>query len=297
MGRSEFENCHPIVNFFYFASVILWSMFLMHPVFVCVSLVCSFFYSILLNGKKAVKFNFGILIPSIAVMMLINVLFIHEGMTILFYLPNDNPVTLESIVYGAAAATMFVSVICWFSCYNRVVSSDKFIYLFGKIAPSLSLILSMALRFVPHYKVQAKAIVMAQAGIHGKSQEQGLIDKARRGLKAMSILTSWALENAIDTADSMKARGYGLKGRTSFHHFRFDNRDGVFLGLLLFLTAVMIWGTFNGAVSMRFYPTIQAALLGMKTAVTGGAYLLLCLLPILLETVEGIKWKYFRSKI
>jgi hypothetical protein len=50
---------------------------------------------------------------------------------------------MESIVYGLAAAFMFVTVIIWFSCFNAVMTSDKFIYLFGKVIPALSLILAM----------------------------------------------------------------------------------------------------------------------------------------------------------
>ncbi len=52
---------------------------------------------------------------------------------------------------------MFV-VIQWFSCYNKVMTSDKFIYLFGRLIPALSLILSMALRFVPGLTGQLKVI-------------------------------------------------------------------------------------------------------------------------------------------
>lgn len=43
------------------------------------------------------------------------------------------PLTLESIAYGCAAAVMLVAVLFWFSCYNEVMTSDKFMYLFGRI--------------------------------------------------------------------------------------------------------------------------------------------------------------------
>ncbi len=66
-----------------------------------------------------------------------NPAFNHEGATILAYLPSGNPLTLEFIVYGLSAAVMMASVILWFSCYNAVMTSDKFVYLFGRVIPAL----------------------------------------------------------------------------------------------------------------------------------------------------------------
>ena len=157
--NDAFSTFHPIVNFTWFAAVLIFSMFLMHPVFLTISLVSGFCYSIVLNGRKSLRFNLLHLLPLLLFMALLNPSFNHAGNTILFYLPSGNPITLESILYGVSAAAMFVSVILWFSCYNTIMSSDKFIYLFGRILPSFSLIFSMVLRFVPRYKAQIKAIV------------------------------------------------------------------------------------------------------------------------------------------
>lgn len=106
-------------------------MFFMHPVFLGISLLCGIAYSIRLNGMKAVKFNILYMLPILLLFAVMNPVFNHAGATIIVYV-NDNPITVESIVYGFASATMFVSVIIWFSCYNAVMTSDKFIYLFGR---------------------------------------------------------------------------------------------------------------------------------------------------------------------
>ena len=135
---NEFKTYHPIVNFTYFAFVIGFSCFLMHPVCLGISLLSGFVYSVMLKGKKAILTNLLYMIPLIAITALVNPMFNHEGITVLEYLPDDNPLTLESIVYGISAAVMLVSIICHFSCYNEVMTSDKFIYLFGKIIPAIS---------------------------------------------------------------------------------------------------------------------------------------------------------------
>jgi len=204
---SAFAGYHPIIGFLYFTFVILFSMFFMHPVCLLISLLCSFLYSVKLNGKKALVFNLFYLLPMLVIAALMNPAFNHEGVTILAYLSNGNPVTLESIAYGIGAATMLVTVICWFSCYNVVMTSDKFIYLFGRIIPSLSLILSMVLRFVPKFKSQIKTISNAQKCVGRDVSNGSVLKRAKNGLTILSIMITWAMENAIETADSMKSRG------------------------------------------------------------------------------------------
>lgn len=110
------------------------------------SFIGAFVYSVLLRGYDGFRTNIKYMIPLILLTALINPAFSHQGVTILTYFPSGNPLTLESIMYGIMAAFMLVTVICWFSCFNCVISSDKMVYLFGKAAPVLSLILSMTLR-------------------------------------------------------------------------------------------------------------------------------------------------------
>ena len=121
---NKFKTYHPVVNFIYFVFVIGFSMFFMHPLCLLISLACGFTYSVMLKGRRAIKTNLIYMLPMLILMALINPAFNHEGITILKYLPSGNPLTLESIIYGMSAATMIVSVICWFSCYNSVMTSN-----------------------------------------------------------------------------------------------------------------------------------------------------------------------------
>lgn len=81
-------------------------------------------------------------------MSLANPLFIHNGETVLFFM-NDNPITLEAIIYGGVSSLMIVGVLLWCRCYGAILTTDKFLYLFGRLIPKLGLILSMAFRFIP----------------------------------------------------------------------------------------------------------------------------------------------------
>lgn len=294
--RSTFETYHPIINFGYFCAVIILGMFLLHPVLLGIAIIASFSYSVLLNGRGAMKFNLLFLLPMMVVIAIVNPLFNHLGETVLWYF-LDEPITMESFLYGTVTACMFGTIILWFSCYNAIMTSDKFIYLFGRIMPSISLVFSMALRFVPAFRERIKVISRAQKCIGQDVTNGRLADKVRHGLKILSIMITWALENGIDTADSMRARGFGLKGRTVFSIYRFDARDTVVALLMVVFLAVVITGAALGVCRAEFFPSIEFHPLDPITAAVYGAYALLCFLPILLDIKEKIQWKLSQSKI
>lgn len=295
---NSFANLHPIILFTYFVAVIGFSMFFMHPIFQIIAITSAFTFSVILKGKKGLFFNTLYMLPMLLFMAALNPLFNHQGVTILFYIERTgNPVTLESCFYGISAAVMFVTVIMWFSCYNKIMTSDKFIYLFGRIIPSFSLLFSMVLRFVPRYIEKIKEISFAQKCI-GRDLSQGNVwQKAKNGLRILSIMTTWALENAIETADSMKSRGYGLPGRTSFSIYRFDRRDQWILSIMLGSIIVIFIGAIFGITSIRFFPSIKIAETSIYSFVVYMAYFVLCMLPVFITVQEEIKWKRIESKI
>jgi len=259
--------------------------------------VCAFTYSVMLKGTKAIKTNLTYMLPMMIAMSLINPVFNHKGVTTISYLPSGNPLTLESIYYGFAAAIMIASVICWFSCYNEVMGSDKFIYLFGKIIPSLSLIISMTLRFVPRFTAQLKVVNNAQKGMGRDVSRGGIIKRAKHGLDIVSIMITWSLDNAIETADSMKSRGYGLPKRTAFSIFTFDKRDKGALYFIMLSGIYTLIGSMMGGMYFRYFPSIKGADFSVFGVSVFISYLLLCVCPVIIEIWEAVRWRTLRSKI
>lgn len=297
MTATGFKTYHPIVNLIYFLFAIFFSMFFMNPISLAISLLCSFAYSAMLRGFSAVGKSMLFLLPLACAAAVINTAFSHEGITIITYLPSGNPLTAESIVFGATAAVMLINAILWFSCLNEIMTSDKYIYLFGRIIPSLSLVLSMTLRFVPKFKRQLKNITDAQRCI-GKSISSGnILRRAKNGLAILSIMTSWALENAADTADSMKSRGFGLPKRTSFSIFSFDKRDAFAAAFIVSAGIYTVIGYAVGGMYFRYFPSIKYAEPTPYNISIFFAYLSLCAYPIITELVEERKWNVTKSKI
>jgi len=297
MHRDAFSRFHPIVNFVYFSLVLLFSMFLMHPISLGISLCAALIYSVYLNGRKSVLFSVRMLLPMMLMAAVINPAFNHEGATILAYLPSGNPLTLESILYGLASSVMLASVITWFSCYNAVMTSDKFVYLFGRIIPALSLVLSMTLRFVPKFKAQLHVVSEAQRCVGRDVSSGTMLRRVKNAVTILSIMVTWSLENAIETADSMKSRGYGLPGRTAFSIYRFDERDKTALLWLCFCGFYICSGWMAGGLSWQYYPIIKGTYTDMFPISFQLSYLALCLTPVICNRTEDRKWRQLQSEI
>ena len=296
-NADTFAGFHPAVNFIFFALVLVFSMCFMHPVCLLISLVCSAVYAIRLNGEKAVRLSLRWFLPMLLLAAILNPAFNHQGVTILAYLPSGNPLTLESILYGLAAAVMLVSVMEWFVCYTAVMTSDKFVYLFGRIIPALSLVLSMALRFVPKFAAQYRIVRQSQRCIGRDASSGSIFHRIRCGVTIFSVMVTWALENAIETADSMRSRGYGLPGRSAFSIYRFDSRDRAALLWMLCCGGFIIAGWIAGGFAFNYYPMLSAAPVTPLTVMFPLAYLALCLTPVILDRKEERVWKRLNSEI
>lgn len=294
--RSVFSTYHPIINFGFFLAVIGIGIFLQHPVFVTAAVLASLTYALMLGGKGTLKFTLIFVLPMILVFAVVNPLINHRGSTVLFY-TNYSQITLEALIYGVISGFVLATVLLWFSCYNKIMTSDKFVYLFGKIMPAISLIFSMVMRFVPNFKMQIQKISDAQKCI-GRDVSNGTKkEKIRHGMKILNIMFTWALENAIDSADSMRSRGYGLKNRSTFSIYRFDARDTLAAIYLAVMTLIVLAGAVSGKCAIEFYPEIVMAEFDIWTIIVYVAYILLCFFPIAVEVKEVAIWKLTQSRI
>jgi len=295
--RDAFSDYHPVVGFVFFAAVLICGMFILHPVCLAVSLLFAFTYSVMQAGGRAARFALKYMLPLILLTALINPIFNHQGATILGYLPGGNPFTLESVYYGVAAAAMLSGVLCWFSCFGRVMTSDKLVYLFGRAMPALSLIFAMTLRFIPRFRNQLRLVSEAQCCVGRDASHGSVPARLKNALKILSIMVTWSLENAIETADSMKSRGYGLPGRTAFSIYRFERRDLAALIVILLLVGCVAAGSAAGWLTMRYFPTASGSGSALASIGIYFAYTALCAMPVAINISEDRKWKALTSKI
>jgi energy-coupling factor transport system permease protein len=189
---------------------------------------------------------------------------------------------------------MMGASIVWFNCCNTVFTSDKIIYLFGRVIPALSLMISMTLRFVPRFKNFLQSVLRTQRAMH---KPENTKEKLGQALAAFSATVSWAMEQSIVSADSMKSRGYGLFGRTAFSIYIFEKRDGITLFVLFLLCAGAAVPHIVGLMGWTYYPSMTGELIGPVQIFAYLCYGGMCNLPLIIDMMEDRKWNALRSKI
>ena len=288
-----FNNLHPAVSMCYFVCVLVLTLTCMHPVTVILSAIGAALFSLRLRGKKAFLGTMRFVGPMFLFIAVANPLFSHRGVTMLFLFMNQW-ITLEAIVYGIVSACSLAAVILWFTCYQEVMTSDKFLYLFGQIAPAASLLITMTLRFIPQLQKNATDIQEAQKML--REEDTRLFQKVGTALRNLSALLTMSMEHAVETADSMKARGFGSRRRTTFHLFHFDGRDARVQGLILTMTGICIVARVYGHGHMEYYPAMTPFLLGGPSITMFVVFGMLMLLPSMLEMKEAVVWQSYGLK-
>jgi energy-coupling factor transport system permease protein len=290
--KDAFSKCHPAVNFLFFAGAIGTSVLIQHPMYLLVGILTGATYYLLLNGRKGWKMLLGMGMLFLF-LMAINPLFNTFGETSLCYL-FGRPYTLEALRYGAVLGGVFVTMLLWFGCYNKVLTSDKFTSLFGNLIPAISLLLVMVFRMVPNLMRKAAQFAGARKSIgKGAGENAATKEKLSDGMTVLGALTSWALEGSVVTGDSMRSRGYGTAKRSSFMIYRLGITDWTLLIVIPSLLALVIAAACLGQMAATYMPEFYISPPSWGI-VPYGIYLLI---PIALHTKEAIQWHISRSKI
>ena len=264
----------------------------MDPVLLCISLVSSFFTY--LTVKKDIKIKEILIVPLIIfVSAVVNPIFSHNGVTILFFF-KDTPITMEAIFYGVGVGVMISSVLLWFKGFSIIMTSDKLLYICSLLSPRLALIFSMAIRYVPMLTRQREEVKAAQR-VMGCYKNGTALEKISSSSRVFSVMVTWALENGVITADSMSARGYGAGRRTHFYIFKFKLADAFFMIIYLLLSLVVLIPVISGVKGFEYYPEIYMPC-DIYTVLGYVAFGILTLLPCVLYILEELKWKYLKQR-
>lgn len=288
------ESYNPAVAFFYLIFCALLPVFSVNPVILFLSLFfsVSFYLLTVKNGRLRFHlFAFAVFL----VVTVINPLFSHNGRTVLFVM-NDNPVTLEALLYGAAMGTALVSALYWFSSFSKIMTSDKIMYIFGAFSLKAALLISMTLRFVPLLRKNARQTSAAQKALGLYNSNDGA-ENLKNRMQLFSSVVTRALETGIITADSMEARGYSSGKRTCFALYRFTMPDGMFSFIAALLLIFFIAGTVFRENEFVFYPDISAIPVDVHSVITYVSYFIMAAFPTVAGLGDAVKWKYLLSKI
>ncbi|MBD5157650.1 MAG: hypothetical protein HDT13_08470 [Butyrivibrio sp.] len=262
----HFDGFHPAVLMAYYLSAIVPAMFVGSLYSVLVSWLAGMLWLAAVKHRFP-SGQFALSAAAVPAMALINALVSHNGVTELFFI-NGRAITLEAVRYGALTGLMLSAVLVWFASFSDIMTSEKIIALMGKL-PKLGLTVSMVLRLVPEYTARFKKV--KKASDINSEKETG--STPADYIRFMSAVFTWALENSMQTAESMELRGYS-SGKKRYSPYRFRTEDALMLAFIIILQG------------MYFLP------IPLRTAFTA----LDCALPIIYEGKERLKWTLFSLK-
>ena len=280
----RFDSYHPAINLIYFVVAIGCTVWFHHPVFVAISYLCAFAYSVKLKGKKSLIFNL-ILIPLIVIFTGWYAYYNHFGITNIKQNIIGNQITLESLVFGLVIGITAATVIMWFSCIHELITADKVVYLVGRVSPKLSLFLSILLRMVPHTREKASKINTAQRGIGRGVGDGNILRRLLNVFREISIILTWLIESSVSMSASMRSRGYGLRGRTAYSMYRFDNRDRSLVLAFFGCIAMIIAAVLLDQTQIHYDPQIIFNRITAASVFFYAAYAVFLLLPMVLQIV------------
>ena len=183
----ELTEIHPGILIVYYLILTLSAFLFSNPYYMITFIVLMLFL-IYLQGVRSELVNvMKIFIPLGALIIIINPLFIYEGAHRI-YLWGSYFITLEALVYGFLMAGTFLIVLLALSSYNKTVSYQEMLYILSKKLPVISMVLVMALRFIPLlnsraveieklFKLENREYLNSEDALESSSEDENLIQE------------------------------------------------------------------------------------------------------------------------
>ena len=183
----ELTEIHPGILIVYYLILTLSAFLFSNPYYMITFIVLMLFL-IYLQGVRSELVNvMKIFIPLGALIIIINPLFIYEGAHRI-YLWGSYFITLEALVYGFLMAGTFLIVLLTLSSYNKTVSYQEMLYILSKKLPVISMVLVMALRFIPLlnsraveieklFKLENREYLNSEDALESSSEDENLIQE------------------------------------------------------------------------------------------------------------------------
>lgn len=290
--ENGFRGYHPYVAFCYYICTGVLFMVYNHPLFLIVGLLMLVLVNLSHDKGQALKKWTLPLILMGTIFTLMNPLLVSRGSHILFYLGNRQ-ITLEAFIFGFSMALTVVAIIILFVSFNLILNGSKFLFIFAKVLPRSAFLIMLSIRFVPLLKVRFDEISAVQR-MRGMTMTAGTVrERARNGMNMIQTLLTWSLEEAIQTADSMTARGYGGPSKSSYTLYKMTMRDWLWLSSLLILFILSILGSLLGYGQIVIYPELGTLAFYTLDWILLGSMIVITSFPLVVEGIEYAQWKFF----
>jgi len=285
---------HPAIYVIYYLLLVILAFLFNDPYYLISFLICISVLIAMQGINHEFKNVIQFFIPMSILIIILNPLASKVGTTQIYIMGNYF-ITLEALVYGILMSLSLLIILLVFASYNRSVSYQEMLYLFSKRFPHISMIIVMALRFIPllSYRLSEVNKIFKFNQEHDQQQNgESRIERIKKTSQMLAVVVSWSLEESMLTAKSMKARGYGIKERTSYLSYEFRKIDYLLILFTIITTVISLAGLAHGYGRIEIYPTLN---FNASENILNLYYLsfLILLMPLIyLELREKLIWHH-----
>lgn len=282
------QNLHPASALTYLAVLLMIVLALAHPLLIVGVLAVVVLALGEVDGlgiwKTYLKLSGGL----VALIMVVNPMMTRAGETLIWRgppFPVIGPLTisLEAVVCAAVASVKLIDVVSIFCLYNLMVHPDKIMNVLSRFAFKFALMSSLAARMFPSMIRRLESIREAQASRGVDFRAGTPRERVRKYAILLNVLLLSSLEDSLDIAEAMRARGFGTGKRSSYRRDVLRPRDAFCLGGNLTAVFLAVLGRFKGYIDFDFYPYLGALFPVPATPVFLAAILAALSVPVLLS--------------
>lgn len=295
MGRG-IHSFHPYAQFLYYTGATALVMLYKHPVFLFSGAVILIIFNFQLDRGKTLKKWLVMYFFLAGFFLVLNPFLNHRGTHILFYL-GANPIMFEAIMSGIISFLSILTILILFTSYNLVITAERFLFIFSRWLPQWALLTMISMRFVPLLRRRLQEIENVQRGKGLSVTEGKLKEKVKNGVNLLQILLTWSLDEAVQTADSMSARGYGMMKRSTYNPYKMKGKDWLAISYLLIFAILGAIGGWLGDGVLSIYPVMETLSLHGREWFYLIVFILFIGSPLMIEGKEEILWRFWKRNI
>lgn len=257
----------------YCAALVLAALLLNHPLILGALAIAVALAAIGAGVGRRVLRSLYFSIPMVVLLVLVNGLVYHGGLTVLARFGDWGPFgevdpTLESLSSGANIGLELAVIIATCALASAAVNPDELLRSLRRVSFRSALTATLATRMVPLLAIDAQRIGEAQRS------RPGGVSRAT----VMRAITANALDRALDVAATLEVRGYAGARRPPRQRRPLSRHDIGFAAAAAAIALVSIYAALANLVPFDFYPTISGSF-GVRPIALGALLIVIAAAP------------------
>ncbi|HON36210.1 MAG TPA: energy-coupling factor transporter transmembrane component T [Methanothrix sp.] len=198
--------------------------------------------------------------------VVLNVIFMHQGNTVIFKIPWEVPtmghfdITLEAFFYSVGMAIRLITMITAFAILTYTVNPDDIFEMLMKVRPlqRTAFLISLAVSYVPALLRDMDNIRISLQTRGYELEDKKLVNRAKKSSAILLPLMMNSLDRSLQKAESMEARAYGTgKSRTCLFGRKLTGFDALLLAASLLPLAAMVLSLLIPVGKYQYYPELE----------------------------------------